>query len=80
MGIDLGTTNSCIYLWNPDTQDAEVILNLDGDRTNPSWVAFGMSGEDDERPVGKTANGKKNWCYDVKRIIGKSWDSLFMNS
>ena len=80
MGIDLGTTNSCIYLWNPDTQDAEVILNLDGDRTCPSWVAYGRSGADEERPVGKTANGKKNWCYDVKRIIGKSWDSLTTNS
>ena len=79
MGIDLGTTRSCIHLWNPLTQDAECILNLDGDRTTPSWVAYGISGEDAEKNVGKTAAGKKNWCYDVKRIIGKSWSSLSCN-
>lgn len=79
MGIDLGTTNSCIYLWNPAIQDAECILNLDGDRTTPSWVAYGISGQDGDKNVGKTAAGKKNWCYDVKRIIGKSWSSLSTN-
>jgi len=45
VGIDLGTTNSCIYLWNPDTQDAEPIANKLGLNTTPSWVAYGEAGE-----------------------------------
>ena len=76
VGIDLGTTNSCIYLWNPDTQDAEVIANFLGENTTPSWVAYGERGDPSELRIGRPAAGKKNWCYDVKRVIGEKWSDL----
>ena len=42
IGIDLGTTYSCLAVWNDQTQQAEVIPTPSG-RTMPSWVAFTLS-------------------------------------
>ena len=50
IGIDLGTTNSCVAVM--DGKDARVIENAEGARTTPSMIAFA---EDDERLVGQAA-------------------------
>ena len=57
IGIDLGTTNSCIAVM--DGKDAKVIENAEGARTTPSMVAFSDSGE---RLVGQPA--KRPGCYE----------------
>ncbi|MDX8411971.1 MAG: molecular chaperone DnaK [Mariprofundaceae bacterium] len=75
IGIDLGTTNSCVAVMEGDA--AKVIPNSEGANTTPSVVAF--SG-DDERLVGQPAkrqvvtNPKKTF-YSVKRLIGRKFDS-----
>ena len=73
IGIDLGTTYSCLAVWNDQTQQAEVIPTPSG-RTMPSWVAFTSSG----KMVGASAKAQvatnpRNTVYDVKRIIGRSF-------
>ena len=40
IGIDLGTTNSCVALFNPETQSVEVLTNSIGKTITPSWVAM----------------------------------------
>jgi len=74
IGIDLGTTYSCLAAWNEDTNRAEVIPTPSG-RTMPSWVAFTSSG----KMVGASAKAQvasnpRNTVYDVKRIIGRSYE------
>ena len=54
IGIDLGTTNSCIAFM--DGKDAKVIENAEGARTTPSMVAFAESGE---RLVGQAASDRR---------------------
>ena len=71
IGIDLGTTFSCVGVWLND--HVEIIANDVGNRTTPSWVAFT---DNNERIVGEGAKGQafknpKRTIYDVKRIIGK---------
>ena len=56
IGIDLGTTNSCIALM--DGSDAKVIENAEGARTTPSMVGFADGGERLVGPTGQTAG-----CY-----------------
>lgn len=73
IGIDLGTTNSCVAYMNGQTP--EVIANSEGARTTPSQVAFAKDGE---RLVGQTAKRQgatnpKNTFYGVKRLIGRSF-------
>jgi molecular chaperone DnaK len=75
IGIDLGTTNSCVAVM--EGGDAKVIANVEGNRTTPSMVAFTDSGE---RLVGQTAKRQAitnpdNTVYAVKRLIGRKYDS-----
>ncbi|MGJ8560438.1 MAG: molecular chaperone DnaK [Litorimonas sp.] len=71
IGIDLGTTNSCVAVMDGDTP--KVIENSEGARTTPSVVAFTESGE---RLIGQTARRQavtnpENTYYAVKRLIGR---------
>jgi len=74
IGIDLGTTNSCVAVM--DGKDAKVIENAEGARTTPSIVAFTDSGE---RLVGQPAKRQavtnpENTVFAVKRLIGRRYD------
>ncbi|MEQ8711330.1 MAG: molecular chaperone DnaK [Rhodospirillales bacterium] len=74
IGIDLGTTNSCIAVM--DGGDAKVIENSEGARTTPSMVAFSNSGE---RLVGQPAKRQavtnpENTLFAIKRLIGRRFD------
>ncbi|PKL00790.1 MAG: molecular chaperone DnaK [Tenericutes bacterium HGW-Tenericutes-1] len=68
IGIDLGTTNSCVAVM--EGSEAKVIPNLDGNRTTPSVVAF----KDDEIQVGEVAKRQvitnPNTVYSIKRKMG----------
>ncbi|MCX2830524.1 molecular chaperone DnaK [Microbulbifer thermotolerans] len=71
IGIDLGTTNSCVSVLDGDS--ARVIENAEGDRTTPSIVAFT---DDNEILVGQSAKRQavtnpKNTLFAVKRLIGR---------
>ncbi|MAS13366.1 MAG: molecular chaperone DnaK, partial [Nitratireductor sp.] len=71
IGIDLGTTNSCVAVM--DGKDAKVIENAEGARTTPSIVAFTDS---DERLVGQPAKRQavtnpENTLFAIKRLIGR---------
>lgn len=75
IGIDLGTTNSCVAVMEGGT--ATVIANSEGTRTTPSVVAANDSGE---RLVGQVAKRQavtnpKNTIFAVKRLIGRKFDS-----
>ncbi|MEO6075807.1 MAG: molecular chaperone DnaK [Dokdonella sp.] len=72
IGIDLGTTNSCVSVMEGNT--ARVIENAEGDRTTPSVVAF----KDNEVVVGAAAKRQavtnpKNTIYAVKRLVGRKF-------
>ena len=74
IGIDLGTTNSCVSVM--DGKDARVIENAEGARTTPSMVAFS---DDGERLVGQPAKRQavtnpENTLFAVKRLIGRRFD------
>ncbi|MBT5240832.1 MAG: molecular chaperone DnaK [Rhodospirillaceae bacterium] len=74
IGIDLGTTNSCIAVM--DGSDPRVIENTEGVRTTPSMVAFAESGE---RLVGQAAKRQavtnpENTLFAIKRLIGRRFD------
>ncbi|MHA1598994.1 MAG: molecular chaperone DnaK [Alphaproteobacteria bacterium] len=74
IGIDLGTTNSCIAIM--DGKDAKVIENAEGVRTTPSIVGFTESGE---RLVGQSAKRQavtnpENTLFAIKRLIGRRYD------
>ncbi len=74
IGIDLGTTNSCIAIM--EGKDARVIENSEGARTTPSIVAFTDNGE---RLVGQSAKRQAvtnptNTLYAVKRLMGRRYD------
>src|SRR3546814_17252770 len=73
IGIDLGTTNSCVAIM--DGGKAKVIENSEGDRTTPSIVAYTKDGE---VLVGASAKRQavtnpKNTFYAVKRLIGRKF-------
>jgi len=75
IGIDLGTTNSCVAVM--EGGDAKVITNADGGRTTPSMVAISSSGE---RLVGQIAKRQavtnpENTVFGVKRLIGRKFDA-----
>jgi chaperone protein DnaK len=74
IGIDLGTTNSCVAVM--DGKDAKVIENAEGARTTPSMVAFT---DDGERLVGQPAKRQavtnpEGTLFAVKRLIGRRYD------
>lgn len=74
IGIDLGTTNSCIAIM--DGKDPKVIENAEGARTTPSIVAISNDGE---RLVGQPAKRQavtnpENTIFAVKRLIGRRYD------
>jgi molecular chaperone DnaK len=74
IGIDLGTTNSCVAIM--EGGEAKVIENAEGARTTPSMVAFTKSGE---RLVGQAAKRQavtnpENTLFAVKRLIGRRYD------
>ena len=74
IGIDLGTTNSCVAVM--DGKDAKVIENTEGARTTPSMIAFS---DDGERLVGQPAKRQavtnpENTLSAIKRLIGRRYD------
>jgi len=74
IGIDLGTTNSCVAVM--EGTQAKVLENAEGARTTPSVVAFG---ENNEKLVGQSAKRQavtnpENTLFAVKRLIGRNFD------
>jgi molecular chaperone DnaK len=74
IGIDLGTTNSCVSVM--EGSEARVIENAEGARTTPSMVAFTESGE---RLVGQSAKRQavtnpESTLFAIKRLIGRSYE------
>jgi len=76
IGIDLGTTNSCVAIM--EGGDPKVIANVEGNRTTPSVVAFSDSGE---RMVGQVAKRQavtnpSRTLYAIKRLIGRKFSDI----
>ncbi len=78
IGIDLGTTNSCVAIM--EGKDTKVIENTEGIRTTPSIVAFT---DTDERLVGQAAKRQavtnpENTLFAIKRLIGRRYDDAMV--
>ena len=78
-GLDLGTTYSCIAVWQNDR--VEIIANEQGNRTTPSYVSF----TETERLIGDAAksiaaSNPKNTVFDAKRLIGRKFNDSSVQS
>ncbi len=76
IGIDLGTTNSCVAIM--ENGETKVLVNSEGGRTTPSVVGFAKDGE---RLVGQVAKRQavtnpENTIYSSKRFIGRKWEEV----
>jgi molecular chaperone DnaK len=77
IGIDLGTTNSCVAIKEAGSSDPKIITNAEGGRTTPSMVAVSSNRE---RLVGQIAKRQaitnpENTVFGIKRLIGRKYDS-----
>ncbi|XP_057435361.1 heat shock cognate 70 kDa protein-like [Lotus japonicus] len=74
IGIDLGTTYSCVAVWQEEQGRVEIIHNDQGNRITPSFVAF----TDEQRLIGDAAKNQaatnpENTVFDAKRLIGRKY-------
>ncbi|RHN72979.1 putative Heat shock protein 70 family [Medicago truncatula] len=74
VGIDLGTTYSCVAVWQEQHSRVEIIHNDQGNRTTPSFVAF----TENQRLIGdaaknQAASNPQNTVFDAKRLIGRKF-------
>lgn len=79
IGIDLGTTNSCVAVI--EGGQPEVISNAEGQRTTPSIVAFSKKGDANERLVGQSAKNQmvtnpENTILSIKRFMGRRYSEV----